>query len=79
MINEHVGPGRGVDTKGRPFNVAVETADCIAVSGKSYSVANPAAIYICSRLCPVLGEIVRRMGFSGIGPLVGAANRSQDQ
>ena len=79
MINEHVGPGRGVDTKGRPFNVAVETADCIAVSGKVYSVANLTAVDIRGCLCSVLGEIVRGMGFSGIGPLVGTASRNQYQ
>jgi hypothetical protein len=50
MIYQHVGPARRVDTKGWPFKVAVETAHCIAVSGKVYSVANPAAIYIRGRL-----------------------------
>jgi len=50
VINKHVRPGRGVDAKRRPFNVAVETADCISVPGKVYSVANPAAINICGRL-----------------------------
>ena len=79
MINEHVGPVLGVNAKGRPFNVAVETAGCIAVTGKVYSVANPTAIDICGRLCPMPGEIVRGMRFSGIGPLVGTANPSQDQ
>jgi hypothetical protein len=33
-------------------------------------VANPTAIDIRGRLCPMLGEIVRGMRFSGIGPLV---------
>jgi len=59
--------------------MAVKTADRIAVPGKVYSVANPAAIDIYVRLCPVLGEIVRGMWFSGIGPLVGTADRKQYQ
>jgi len=50
MINENVGPVRRVDAKRRPFNVAVETADCISVPGKVYSVANPTAINIRGRL-----------------------------
>jgi len=50
VINKHVRPGRGVDAKRRPFNVAVETADCISVPGKVYSVANPTAINIRGRL-----------------------------
>jgi len=79
VIDKHVGPGRGVDTEGWPFNMAVEAVDCIAVSGKVYSVANPAAIDICGRLWTVLGEIVGRMGLSGIGPLIGAASRKQYQ
>jgi len=79
MINKYVGPVLRVDTKGRPFNMAVETAECIAVPGKVYSVANPTAIDIRSRLCPMFGEVVGRMRFSGISPLVGTASRSQDQ
>jgi hypothetical protein len=74
MINEHVGPGRRVNTKGRPFDVAGETADCIAVSGKSYSVANTTAVDISGGLSAMLGGIVRGMRFCGIGPLVGTAN-----
>jgi len=77
MINKHVGPGRRVDAKGRPFNMAVETADCVAVPGKCYSVADPAAIDICGSLCHMIGEIVRGMSFSGIGPLIGTAGREQ--
>jgi hypothetical protein len=79
MINEHVGPGLRMDTKRRPLNMAVKTAACIAVTGKVYSVANPTAIKIRGRLSPMLGEIVRGMRFSGIGPLVGTASHSQDQ
>jgi hypothetical protein len=79
MINKHVGPVLRMDTKGGAFNVAVKTADCIAIAGKVYSVANPTAIDICGCLCAMLGEIVRRMRFSGIGPLVGTASRKQDQ
>jgi hypothetical protein len=79
MINKHVGPVLRVNTKRWPFNMAVKTADCIAVTGKVYSVANPTAIKICGRLCPMLREIVRGMRFSGIGPLVRTASHSQDQ
>jgi hypothetical protein len=79
MINKHVGPVLRVDTKGGPFNMAVKAAYRIAIAGKVYSVANPAAIEICGRLCRMLGEIARRMRFSGIGPLVGTASRKQYQ
>jgi hypothetical protein len=68
-----------MDTKGRPFKVAVKTADCIAVPVKVYAVANPTAIYICGRLWSMPGEVVRGMRFSGIGPLVGTANRNKYQ
>ena len=79
MINKYIGPALRVNTKRWPFNMAVKTADCIAVTGKVYSVANPTAINIRGRLCPMLGEVVRGMRFSGIGPLVGTASRSQYQ
>jgi hypothetical protein len=75
MIYQHVGPVLRVDAKGRPFDVAVKTADCVAVSCKVYSVANRAAIHISGRLRRMVGKIVRGMRFSGIGPLVGTATR----
>jgi hypothetical protein len=75
MIYQHVGPILRVDAKGRAFNVAVKTADCIAVSCEVYSVANSAAIHIRGRLRRMVGEKVRGMRFSGIGPLVRTATR----
>jgi hypothetical protein len=75
MINEHVGPAGGVNTKRWPFQVAVETADCIAVPGEGYSVANTTAIDISGGLGGMLGGIVGGVGLCGTGPLVGTANR----
>ena len=70
VIYQHVGPVRWVDTKGRPFDVAVETAYGVAVAGKIDSVANSAAIHISGRLRRMVGEVVRGMWLSSIGPLV---------
>jgi hypothetical protein len=78
-INKDIGPVLRVDTKRRPFNVAVKTADCITITGKVYSVANPTAIHICGGLRPMLGEVVRGMWFSGVGPLVRTASCEQYQ
>jgi hypothetical protein len=70
MINKHVGPGRRMDTKRRPFNMAVKTAVRIAAAGKVDSVANLTALEIRVCLCGMHGEKISRVRFSGIGTLV---------
>lgn len=51
MINQDVGPGLWMDTKGRPFNMTVETVDRIAAAGKVDAVTDPTAFKSRGCLC----------------------------
>lgn len=79
MINQHVGPGRWMDTERRSLEVTVETVDRIAATGEVDAVTDPTALKIRTCLCSMRGKEINRMRFSGTDLLLGAAERQQEQ